>query len=689
MRKALFMSLAVLVMTGCVNKENCNMKKEEIKPPVIKTTAEPVTLISIIPAFHDNVDYLAEMIKERYLRSGISDYALSCSLHPQGDDPMQKPLKMAATFRKLKKKLKDSPHIRLGMLFQSLIGHGAVYNPNSKCAMKGTRLRNLDGKEIVLYCPNDQNFQKYIDQAVYTMAKEGPAFCLTDDDVRVTADFCSCKLHLADISKRCGIKVDRKRLASAVRNIRALDDMATVFDGKKAETEDERICAAFLASKIASVDSLCKVVRNALDRVDSKISCGSCMIYMPEYINSRMKILTGEAGSPMLRVSSGLYLELAVKDLALRMGSTGVQHTMFGNRGWTLLDEADTCPHNRYSKTARTMHLHLTVAIAQGLDGGKMWFDQGAYPLRHISLPYETIVGKHQGFYRELRRMVTDWKQYGYVTRVAPPERGTPRMEDWNSQCFNHMGIPGFHGDVNVEGITALSGSMHKHFTDDEIRKMLSGKVLLDGDAAEALTRRGFASLIGVEAVRKEISVSSETCHLTGVRSPFRGGANAVFFKKLPGSEVLGTVNFIQSSGAKPKKVMPGTVYFRNKLGGEVLSSAMLICKWHFMHVLTPSRKLVYLAWTKKLGGVPCYVPEEISVKLFAGRTDDGALAITLFNFSYDPFKVKLATAEKVSKVLELQAEGDWKAVDFEYKDGTLEIDRTLDCAGIGVYKLF
>lgn len=69
--------------------------------------------------------------------------------------------------------------------------------------------------------------------------------------------------------------------------------------------------------------------------------------------------------------------------------------------------------------------------------------------------------------------------------------------------------------------------------------------------------------------------------------------------------------------------------------------------------------------------------------------TPDGALAITIFNFAYDPFKVKLVTSEKVGKVLELQPEGDCKTVDFEYKDGTLEIDRTLDCAGIGVYKLF
>ena len=689
-----FILLLLLIFSaGCQNsKDQCPMKANAITPPVIKTDAEPVRLISIIPAFTGNEEYLADLLRERYQRTGITDYALSCSLHPQGEQPIKKPQRIAKTFRKLKKLLKDTPQIRLGMLFQSLIGHGAVYNRNTQCAMPGTRLLQLDGKENLLYCPNDKNFLKYIDEAVTLMAKEGPAFCLTDDDVRLTEKYCACRLHLADVSRRTGIKVTRQRLVKAMANAVDPEDAqrgVPVIRKTGELNEDERIVKAFAESKIASVDNLCKVVRTALDRVDPKIACGSCMWYEVQYINSRVKITTGNAGSPLLRVSSGLYLELAVKDLALRMGWTGIQQVMFGNKGWTLLDEADTCPHNRYSKTARTMHLHLAVGIAQGLDGGKMWFDQGAHPLREVSLPYEEIVGKHQGFYRELRRLVKTWKPLGVVTRVAPPERGTPNAEEWNSKSFNNMGIPGFHGDLHADGITSLAGIQVRHFTDEELKKILSGKVLIDGEAAEALSLRGFSSLTGVKAEKKSIAVSSEKCLLTGISNPFVASAGQVFFKRLPGSEVLGEVVLKNPAGGQPKKVMPGTVYFENKLGGKIITSAMLMRHWHFMHVLTPGRKLVYLAWMKKLGGLPCYAPEDISVKLFAGKTTDGALGAAVFNFSYDPFAVKLVVEKPVRRVLELQPEGDWKEISFSFDKGILSIDRELATAGIGIYKLF
>lgn len=686
-------SLLLLLAAGCQNQKAANkMDEKNISRPVIKTTAEPVTLISIIPAFSGNEAYLADLIKERYLRTGITDYALSCSLHPQGKDPMVKVRSRAKILHNLKKRLKDTPEIRLGVLFQSLIGHGAVWNRNTQCSMKGVRLMQLDGKQNLLYCPNDPNFLKYIDEAVTLIAKEGPAFCLTDDDVRVTGQYCACKLHLADVSKRTGLKVTRQRLVQAMKN--AVDPEEAKLGLARVRktgplTEDEKIVMAFAESKIASVDNLCRVVRNALDRVDPKLTCGSCMWYEVGYINSRMKILTGKAGSPLLRIGNGLYLELAVKDLALRMGWTGVQQVMFGNKGWTLLDEADTCPHNRYSKTARTMHLHLSVGIAQGLDGGKMWFDQGAHPLREVSRSYEDIVGKHQGFYRELRRLVKNWQPLGVITRVAPPERGTPNVEEWNSKCFNNMGIPGFHGDLKTPGITSLAGTQAKHFTDEELTRILSGKVLIDGEAAEMLTQRGFAPLIGVKAEKRSVAVSSEKCLLTGVSTTFVASPNQVFFKRLPDSEVLGKVCLKQFEQPFTKQVMPGTVYFRNKLGGEIITSAMLMRHWHFMHVLNPGRKLVYLAWMKKLGGLPCYAPEDISVKLFAGNNSDGSLGVALFNFSYDPFEVKLVVAKPVAKVLELQPEGDWKEVKFTYSDGNLKIDRCLYTAGIGIFKLF
>ena len=669
------------------------MNLKNIPAPVIRTSAEPIRQISVIPMFSGQEEYLADLIRERHRYTSISEFALCCSLHPQGEAPMKKPERAAKTFRKLKKLLSDTPSIRLGMLFQSLIGHGSFYNPNSQCAMPGVHLMKLSGEEDPRYCPNDRNFLKYIREAVTLMAKEKPAFCLTDDDLRLDRDFCACRLHLAEISRRTGLKVSRTRLVKALERAavppESLAGTLPVLRKNARPDDDDRIAAAFIESKIDSVRKLSLTVREALDAVDPGLICGSCTCYEPVYVGPRMEILTGRAGSPFLRISNGLYLELAVKDLALRMSSTGIQQVMFRNRGWQLLDETDTCPQNRYSKTARTMHLHLVMGLAQGLDGGKLWLDQGTYPLREVSRPYEDILAKYQGFYRELRRLVKEWTPGGLVTRVLPPERGVPCAVDWCGACFNHMGIPCFYGDMNDPGITALAGSQVNLFNDAEITRMLSGKVLIDGEAALLLTQRGFASLIGVKAMQKEFAASYEACLLTGVRTSFRAGKQAVFFQPLPGSETIGEVKLLRRGNLdSAEPVMPGTVYFRNRLGGEIICSAMLLRQWHFRDVLSPGRKLVYTAWLKRLGGLPCYAPEDVSIKLFSGQMKDGSRGVALFNFSYDPLKVRLCVQDPVREVLELQPEGDWKPIGFSYRKNLLTIEKTLETAGIGIFRL-
>lgn len=241
---------------------------------------------------------------------------------------------------------------------------------------------------------------------------------------------------------------------------------------------------------------------------------------------------------------------------------------------------------------------------------------------------------------------------------------------------------------MESDGITSLAGTQVELFNDDEITRILSGKVLIDGEAAKLLTQRGFAPLMGVEVTAESFCASIEKCLLTGVCDSYVADSHSVFFRPLPGSEVLGQVKFRQYSGGPDKDVMPGTVYFRNRLGGEIITSSMLMRHWHFKDVLLPGRKLMYLAWLEKLGGIPCWMPEDVSAKLFAGRLSEKEMAVALFNFSYDPLDVVLCVKRTVQSVMELQPEGDWKAVDFTYCDGVLTIDRTLSCAGMGVYRL-
>ena len=65
-----------------------------------------------------------------------------------------------------------------------------------------------------------------------------------------------------------------------------------------------------------------------------------------------------------------------------------------------------------------------------------------------------------------------------------------------------------------------------------------------------------------------------------------------------------------------------------------------------------------------------------------------GSRSVALFNFSYDPVEVRLAVRRPVREVLELQPEGDWKPIGFSCRKNLLTVEKTLETAGIGIYRL-
>ena len=644
----------------------------------IRTDAPPLRFISIIPQFLHRPEYLATLIKERLERTGITDYALSYPLHPQGDDVMAKVYLQAELFRELKPLVSHLP-IRLGILFQSLIGHGGPW-ANTPGKFNIQRLVQPNGQTSIRCCPADPVFRDYVRQAVTTLVKEGPDFALTDDDLRLSDMTCMCERHLHAVSQRMGHKYTREELVAELENAKPHAKISAVFE-EVMET---------------STNDLCRIVREAIDSVNPKLACGCCIIGSRlDYAEKQLNAVRGsQTTETFMRLSNSQYREGPIKDLCRVMATTGYQVINLRHKGFDLLDESDTCPHNRFSKTARTMHLHITSALFQGLDGGKLWFDQSSCPMREISRPYEDIFGKHQGFYRELHRLVSQWKPMGLFTpipgidREPLPHKGTiySQIPDWNNQCYAKCGFPTFYERFDYEGIRLLSGGQIDYFTDDELKIMLSGKAIVDSPAALELTQRGFSDLTGVTASDRPYEVSSET----GLSDTWRTalGSEGPFLCAADDATVLTTAQFIPYAGAPQTTVMPGSVYYRNRLGGQVITSALALAKTYDIRYLNPARKLQYIAWLQRLGGVPAFLPDMQDLKLYCGKLPDGSLLCGIFNFSYDPFPVRITLACKPHDILQLAPEGDFKPVSHSWEASTALLNLTLQPAELAVVKI-
>ena len=153
--------------------------------PTYKTDAPEAFFVSIIPNFAGNEEYIADLIKNRYRRAGITRFAMCYPLHPQGDDVFHKVKIQIESFRRVKSLLKDAP-FQLGILLQSTIGHNGYWNLAPDCGISGTKSLAADGTESIRFCPFEPNFLDYIYKAVKMVAAEGPDFFMGDDDMRMS-----------------------------------------------------------------------------------------------------------------------------------------------------------------------------------------------------------------------------------------------------------------------------------------------------------------------------------------------------------------------------------------------------------------------------------------------------------------------------------------------------------------------
>ena len=410
------------------------------------------------------------------------------------------------------------------------------------------------------------------------------------------------------------------------------------------------------------------------------------------------------------------FPESNAKDQARVDRGTSWQTVNFRKLGVPLLDESDTCPHNRFSKSARTMNLHIVSGLLHGTDGGKLWLDQSSCQLPEESRFHEDVIAANQGLYRELHRLLRTFTPEGTITLIPPFERepyphngmGFHYKSDWGVYAFGRMGIPVHYTDMDGKGIVLLAGEQLIYYTDDEIKKILSGPCLLDGVAASILTARGYSELIGVKAEcavmgtiktgsvqeqmlsagqrKNALKDNSEASLINpGLRMTYSAKDNTAFLTMLPGAKPLSEVTMTAYKGAQSEYVMPGAVYFENASGGKVVTMSMDVMAWPYMMVLNPCRKKFYLAILKMLGGLPAWINTAQDCKLICGNLADGRKLFTAINYGYDALPLELTVNSKVSKIMELQGDGGYLALEFTQDGDQLKINRTLEAGQFSV----
>ena len=631
-------------------------------------------LYTIMDADLSHIDEICADVKRQY-DEGIANCALFfAKLVPEGVPAIDKAGLFAERYIPFRDRLRTMG-IECGILVQCTIGHGYVLDhPFGFTTYK----RLTDGGEDIVVCPYDLDARKYFREQFLTLAKLEPKAIMLDDDFRLmyrSGKGCACELHMAAIEKRYGKKIERAQIASIVMD--------------RNHPENKLITDIFVDTQRESITDLAREIRAGIDTVDPKIpgivcGCG----YMSEFHEDIAKIMAGEGNPSTVRINNGNYHPTGARYFAYNMYRLALQKNVLNKHGVeVILAETDTCPHNRYSTSAQTLHAHFTGSIIEGASGAKHWITRLFEFQPASGEAYRRKLGKFSGFYNALSDFMPKVKRFG--CRIPLPSTlsyglhlpGWPTLrEAWSDCVLERLGVPIYYS-AEPGGATFLDGDP-SIFTDEEILDMLKGTLFISSNSAEALEKRGFGQHLGV-TVRawSGANPSYERIVSTSQKSPTQVGVKEL----VPTSDktVADSIVYHLKDGKEEIPLFPAVTVYDNELGGRAICfSGTPKAKYVYFEafsMLNEERKAEFERLLGESGNLPIMYRGDEEVYLTAGTTDEGEMFTGIFNIGLDPIdEINLRTGMCVTQVRALSPDGKWESAEFSATDGGITVKKPL-----------
>ena len=643
--------------------------------------------LNIIPFSPGREDVAAADAVEYFKRTGNDIVLYTMTLHPQGRPAMAVVDRAVESYRVFAARL-DGTGVRPGILLQAILGH---WEPVDRETEPWQRAIKIDGTSR-RFCPLDRGFREYIQATGSKLAACRPCLILSDDDVRAFAPMaeCFCPLHTAEFNRRTGRELSP-------------DAFRALIDGCDLRSPEHK---AFTDMQRDTVLGVCRLLRKGIDSVDPSIPAGVCVagwVWESTRVKDYAMAMAAKEQRPFIRLPNGRYTETSPKwDLHDNVLFTQAYMNILGS-DVDLLDESDTWPHNLWAKSAAAVHAKLAAGAFIGLKGAKLWYvnaHKGPYP---VSRAYTDVLARHRGYYSAVARVAAAADPCGGVAIPCHSDFPADHVKDivsrtqpydgrnWAERVFGVFGVP-FHPakDMREDSIYALAGEESvARFSDDELRQLLSRRILVDGKAAASLSRRGFASLTGVEVLSDKGRFTAERDEATGDYITYPVSSGIGTFRTRSGAKTLTSLVWRQSAATEEfDRVSPASTLFANELGGLVM------CVAYHMDMGDPysyseARKEWLLRRLSDLnGGV---VPDGIvrgqhNAMSILRRTSDGASRIFVANLGFDPVPVvELTSANRPVEVSVLGADGEWRGTDWSWDAGVVSVALTLPCYDVVV----
>ena len=577
-------------------------------------------------------------------------FMIYCS--PEGTPAFNKAEEQCINLKLFKEKL-DKLGVPTGVLVQSTLGHGRILNYD----FPFQHYVNLtDGNSPYVACPSDSGFLDYIKNQMSIIASCHPKVIMIDDDFRLLnrpGKGCACPKHLAEFNKLANTNFTREELFAAL---------------KSEDENSKKYIEIFTKVQYETLLNCAKAIRAGIDEQDESIQGVICA--SSDLLGEIPKVLAGKNNPSIMRVNNGAYTVNA-RYASFRSQRAAFTSNFEGNYADIYIAEADTCPQNRYSTPASSLHCQVILSICEGIKGAKHWITRLSSYEPESGIAYRNILAKNANRYSELIKYVEQVEWLG--ARIPIPKKFTFNFNtpyyvnyNWGKEVLERMGIPMYFLRKN-ENATFIDSDADKYFDDSEILEMLSGTFVMSGDTAERLCARGFSKYLGVKVnglntiypAKEEfdngkiVQCQKETRNLEIIDNSVR--VLTKFYYKLDGEYVY---------------LSPASVVYENSLGGKVLVFAGTMPKHlSFMEsfsFLNETRKKQIIDFLKETSNLPLYYDGDTEVFVKTGKLKDGSLMCIFTNIGLDQLEeIPLVINKDFTKIERLTSDGKREKVDF------------------------
>lgn len=639
--------------------------------------------IAVVPPWRtrEHLDALPVLCRE----AGITDLGYMIQCHPESQPLMEKINDSVARFERARDVLR-AEKIGIGILLQTTVNHGDRYQPLSSVGFQ--RIVGHDGKECpACYCPTDRGFLEYMFSVAERLAGAAPDFLLVDDDFRLShhqpADFgCFCDRHLELFAEAYGKTLPREALVAGMAG-----------DG----AEGIAVRSAWLKVRERSYLDFCSGFRKAIDRVNPTINAGYCNVRWNGDITEKTAAALAGANTPFVRLNAGVYMNASPARFAGAVVQTAALRASLPDE-YVCLSEADTCPHNRYSLSAKALRAYIVGTLLAGVDGPKLWIANCREWYLKETDRYRRVVGSSGAYFDEVLRLSKSarWQGAGaphrFVRPATAPWRPETRMwnavsdsPNWAGALLARFGVP---WTIRDDAATVmLAGDMVHAFDDAEVDRILSRAAVLDGKAASILCARGFAQHIGVRVETGDLLRFNYERFSTNreINREYAGtslGANAAGIPRLvPIDEAVQiastyvAVPFFQSTNEEA--VAPALTLYENEKGGRVAVYARIPA---FGVLAAPDDRtkeqlIGVLSWTAKTPP-PVWTVGTADVLVRYGTLNADTHVLAVINMSSDEIEPLVLSMPGASpeRIEALGDDGSWADADFSVDGDTVQI---------------